>query len=218
MRIIFLVFMLVFTHTSALRAAVQQPVVFKVQFSWEAKGPKGESSSGSALGQYSPALAWEGYFGANERLVKSTGYNKTTPAIFYKELGGLAALRPGDRLQFVQSIYEGTGKTEKGCTFTSNDAGQGNVASIERDENGALLTFCAACLEPGDVNDKCGYGAFFTMDFTPKSQEALEQFGKFKISDQELKNFKSINKTNTIVLETEPPDWRISVKATLIGQ
>ena len=218
MRTIFAIVSLCLLQISPLMAADQQPVVFKMQLTWEAKGPNGESSSGSAVGQYSPSAAWEGYSGANERLVNQAGYDKTSPAVFYKQLGGLAALRPGDRLQFSQSSYAGTGKTEKGCTFANNEAGQGNVASIERDEHGALLTFCAACLEPGDILDKCGYTPFFTMEYSPKSQEAMEQFGQFKLSDQELKSFKSLNKTNEMVIETEPPGWRISVKVTLIGQ
>lgn len=218
MRTLFSVMMLFLFPASALMAAEQQPVVFRVQLSWEAKGPNGASSSGSAVGQYSPSATWEGYMGANERLVSKTGYNKTSPAIFYKELGGLAALRPGDRLQFSQSSFSGSGKTEKGCTFTNNEAGEGNVASIDRDENGALLTFCAACLEPGDTKDQCGYTPFFTMEFSPKSQEAMEKFGQFKLSKDELNSFKSVNKTNAMVIETEPAEWKISVKATLMGQ
>lgn len=218
MRTLFSLIMLCLLPASILMAAEQQPVVFKMQLTWEAKGPKGESSSGSAVGQYSPSAAWEGFSGANERLVNKAGYDKTSPAVFYQQLGTLAALRPGDRLQFSQSSYSGSGKTEKGCTFANNEAGAGNVATIERDEHGALLTFCAPCLEPGDTTDKCGYTPFFLLEFSAKSQEAMEKFGQFKLSDQELSNFKAVSKTNEMVLETEPPEWRISVKATLTGQ
>lgn len=218
MRIFLSIVLLCLVATHGSLAADQQPAAFKVQLSWEAKGPNGESSTGSAIGEYAPSSTWAGYIGTNERLINKSGYDKTSPAAFFQQLGGMAALRPGDSLQFVQSSYAGTGKTEKGCTFTNNEAGSGNVASIERDEQGALLTFCAACLEPGDVMDKCAYTPFFVLEFSAKSQEALEKFGQFKLSEQELKNFKSVSKTNEVVLETEPAEWRIKVKATLSGQ
>jgi hypothetical protein len=222
MRILTFILLLFLVHGSALAAAEQQPVVFKVQLTWEAKGPNGASSSGSAVGQFAPSSVWERYSGVNMHMVEvmsaKKAYNKTSPVAFYKELGSVAALPPGDRLQFVQSIYSGTGKTEKGCTFTQNDGGQGNVASIERDEHGALLTFCAACLEPGDTEDKCGYTSIFPMEFAPKDQEKIEKFSQFKLSEEDLKNFKNLNKSNSMVIETNPPDWKISVKATLMGQ
>lgn len=219
MRPVFLVLMLCLGSVSALLAAEPQPVVFKVQLTWEAKGPNGESSTGSAVGQYSPSAAWGGYVGANERATAgATGNNKTSPATFFKEMGGFAGLRPGDRLQFMQSAYAGTGKTEKGCSFTSTDPGSGNVAAIERDEQGALLTFCAACLEPGDTEDKCGYTPFFALEFPARIQETLEKFAQFRLSAQELNTFKSLSKTNEVVLETEPAEWRIKVRATLVGQ
>jgi hypothetical protein len=203
-----------------LAAADQPPIVFKIQFEWGATGPGGESFKGDSIGKYSPSSQWQGRFGANMKLVSGKGYDETTPINFYKDLGGVGAMRQNDVLQFYKAVFSSTVKTGNGCTVVDNNADEtsSNAASLNREENGARLTFYA--LEAiGENCDQYSYVFSAEFGFTTEQQESLEQFLIFTLSNNDMKNFKSIQKINNFSAETDPSyRWKVWGKATLTAE
>lgn len=197
-----------------------KPIVFKIQFEWGATSQEGYTYKGTAVGQFSPSSRWTGHIGINMKAVTGKGLNESSPASLYQGLGSVSAMRPGDKLQFYMAVYSAKVETDNGCSFTDEQTENPETytASIERDENGAVLEF--GSLEAGDPEAKCDhFDVAFSKDFAPGQDKILEEFFTFRLTNEDLAKFKTIRKVNTCNLDAvNPTPGKIWGKATLTAE
>jgi hypothetical protein len=218
---VFFGFFLMWFSLPETLAAEPGPVVFKIQFEWGATSQEGYTYKGSAVAQFVPSAQWTGHIGVNYKAISGKGLDETSPASLYQGLGSLAAMRPDDLLQFYKAGYSATVTTDNNCSLTDKDADnpQTYTAWITRNKDGAVLEF--GSLEAGDTEGKCDHydSAAFTKDFAPGQDQVLKDFFTFHLTNEELRNFKTIRKVNTCSLDAvDPLPGKVWGKATLSAE
>lgn len=217
---LFLGFFLMWFSLSETLAGEPGPVVFKIQFEWGATSQEGYTYKGSAVAQFVPSSRWTGHVGLNNKALFGKGLDETSPAALYRGLGSLAAMRPDDLLQFYKASYSATVTTDNGCSFTDQETedSQTYTAWITREKDGAVLEF--GTLEAGDVEAKCDhFDVAFTKNFAPGQDQVLQEFFTFRLTNEELSNFRTIRKVNSCSLDAvNPVPGKVWGKATLTAE